>query len=302
MNKTVSRVMVTGGASGIGLEASLQLAQRGHHIIIADRNDEGGKAVVDRIVDAGGSGEFRQLDLGDLSFIREFAAGEVEGGQPLNILINNAGLLPPMQRQTTRDGFELEFGVAHLGHFALTGLLLPALRRAAAPRVVNVSSLSHTHGQIDFDDLQHERGYVASRAYTCTKLACLMFALELNRRAGVAGADLISVAAHPGVARTPIAAGWDAEDRRRLWDRFERAGYHIYMRLFGRSAERGAEPLVYAATDAAVGGGGYYGPSGFQQSFGPPGRVKPGKQALDIDVAAQLWEESERLTGVRYAW
>lgn len=295
------RVLVTGAASGIGLETALQLAAHGDHVIVADRNETGGRALVQRITAAGGNAEFRALDLGDLARIRAFAADELAHDQGLDVLINNAGLLPPMQRATTRDGFELVFGVAHLGHFALTGLLLPALLRSGAPaRVVSVSSLSHKNGRIDFDELQHERGYTASGAYMRAKLACLMFALELDRRARAGGHSLLSVAAHPGVARTPIADGWDREDRRRLWDRVERFGYHAYLKVFGQSAADGARPLVHAATATEVRGGAYYGPIGFHQASGAPGEVKSSRDARDERCAARLWEASVALTGVGF--
>ena len=294
------RVLVTGAASGIGLETSLQLAAHGDHIIVADRNVAGGEAAVRRIVEAGGSAEFRELDLADLSRIRAFAADEVARDRRLDVLINNAGLLPPMRRATTRDGFELEFGVAHLGHFALTGLLLPALARSERPRVVSVSSIAHAQGELDLGDLQYERGYSSSRSYSRTKLACLMFALELHRRATARGGTLISVAAHPGISRTPIAAGWEQEDRRRLRDRLERFGYRLSMLLFSQTAAEGARSIAFAATEPAVTGGGYYGPTGFGQMGGRPGAVQPSRRALDAGLAARLWETSERLTGVHY--
>jgi NAD(P)-dependent dehydrogenase (short-subunit alcohol dehydrogenase family) len=296
------RVLVTGAASGIGLETALQLAARGDHVVVADRNVAGGEAAVQRILAAGGRGEFRELDLADLARVRDFAGDELAGGGPLDVLINNAGLLPPMARATTRDGFELKFGVAHLGHFALTGLLLPTLERSEQPRVVSVSSIAHARGRIDLDDLQLERGYSSSRAYSAAKLACLMFAIELDRRAKKAGSKLISVAAHPGVSKTPIAAGWDQEDRRRLRDRLERIGYHASMRLFAQTAAEGAQSLVHAASEPGVIGGGYYGPTGFGQMGGSPGPVRPSPRALDAALAARLWEASEQLTGVRYAW
>ncbi len=295
------RVLVTGAASGIGLETALALARSGDHVVVADRDVEGGEAAVRRIVESGGRAELRELDLADLSRIRAFAADERASGEALDVLVNNAGLLPPMERATTRDGFELEFGVAHLGHFALTGLLMPALARSPLPRVVSVASIAHAGGQIDLDDLQLERGYTSSRAYGNTKLACLMFALELHRRATAAGLGLVSVAAHPGISRTPIAAGWEREGRRRLRDRLELWAYRLSMLLFGQTAEEGARSLVFAASDPSVVGGGYYGPTGFGQMGGPPGRVEPSDRALDEGVAARLWEASERLTGVRYA-
>jgi NAD(P)-dependent dehydrogenase (short-subunit alcohol dehydrogenase family) len=296
------RTLVTGAASGVGLETSLQLAAHGDHVILADRDVRGGEAALRRVIEAGGRGEFRELDLADLARVRDFATEELARDRPLDVLINNAGLLPPMARATTRDGFELEFGVAHLGHFALTGLLLPALERSEAPRVVSVSSVAHARGWIDLDDLQHERSYSSSRSYGAAKLACLMFALELHRRAAMAGSKLTSVAAHPGIARTPIAAGWERENRRRVRDRLELFGYHASMWLFGQTAREGARSLVYAATEANVIGGGYYGPAGFAQTSGRPGPVRPSRRALDAFAAARLWEASERLTGVRYEW
>jgi len=299
---TARRVLVTGAASGIGLESSLQLAARGAYVILADRNVTGGEAALRRVLDAGGRGEFRELDLADLARIRDFARDELARERPLDVLVNNAGLLPPMVRATTRDGFELEFGVAHLGHFALTGLLLSALGRSETPRVVSVSSIAHARGRIDFDDLQWQRSYGSSRVYSGTKLACLMFAFELHRRANTIGSRLISVATHPGICRTPIAAGWERESRRRWWDRLELFGYRASMRLFGRSAAEGARSLVYAATEPDVIGGGYYGPAGFAQTSGLPGPVRPSRRASDPVLAARLWEASERLTGVRYEW
>ena len=282
------------------MEAALQLARRGDHVIVADRNTMGGTATVERITRTGGSAEFRELDLGDLSRIRTLAADELAREQPLDVLINNAGLLPPMLRAVTRDGFELEFGVAHLGHFALTGLLLPALLRSTHPRVVSVSSISHSGGRLDFEDLQFERHYTASLAYGSTKLACLMFAMELQRRAAAAGSPLISVAAHPGISMTPIASGWKQENRRKLSDRFELFAYNALTHLFGQTAQQGALPLVYAASDARVVGGGYYGPTGFKQMNGPPGPVHAAAHALDASVGSRLWIESERLTDVHY--
>lgn len=294
------RVLVTGAASGIGLETSLQLAGRGDHVIVADRNVAGGEMAARRIEEAGGSAEFRELDLADLARIRAFAADELTRGLALDVLVNNAGLLPPLQRATTRDGFELELGVAHLGHFALTGLLLGALARSERPRVVSVASIAHARGRIDLDDLQLERNYRSSTAYANAKLACLIFALELHRRATAAGSRLVSVAAHPGISRTPIAAGWEREDRRRLWDRLERIGYRLSMRLFSQTAAEGARSLAFAASDPSVTGGGYYGPTGFQQMGGAPGPVQPSRNASNADLAARLWEASQRLTGVSY--
>lgn len=294
------RAIVTGGASGLGLASSQALARDGYHVIIADRNVAGGEAAVALIRQAGGQAEFRPLDLGRLAAIRAFANDELACAQPLDLLLNNAGLLPPLKRATTADGFELGFGVSYLGHFALTGLLLPALLRSLSPRVVAVSSNSHPSGRIDFDNLQLEKGYVSSQAYTNSKLACLMFAFELQRRADAEKLALTSVATHPGISRTTIAAGWKNEDRRKLWDRMEVIGYEAFMRFFNRDAAEGARSLVYAATHTPIEPGGYYGPTGFMQGRGEPGRVKPARRALDREVAARLWRVSEELTGVNW--
>ncbi len=269
-------------------------------MIVIDRDVAGGEATVADVERAGGTAEFREIDLADLSRIRAFADDELARGEALDVLVNNAGLLPPVERAKTRDGFELVFGVAYLGHFALTGLLLPALARSAAPRVVSVASIAHGAGRIDLDDLQLERGYLSFRAYGNAKLACLMYALELDRRARAAGLPLASVAAHPGVSKTPIAAGWERESRRRLLDRFELWGYRISMRFFSQTAEEGAGSLVFAARDPSVEGGGYYGPTGFGQMRGAPGPVAARANARDAQVAADLWKVSEQITGVRY--
>ena len=292
------RVLITGAASGLGMQAARQLAGKGYHVIVADRNVAEGEAAVRGIRESGGSADFRALDLASLASIRRFAVDELQSEKQLDAMINNAGLLPPMVRTTTVDGFELAFGVAHLGHFALTALLLPALLRSASPRVVSVTSNSHSSGRIDLANLQLERGYSASRAYTNSKLACLLFAFELQRRASQANCALISVAVHPGFSTTTIAAGWNAENRRKLMDRFEVWGYRVCMWALGQDAADGARSLVEAASGSNITPGGYYGPTSLFQTKGPPGPVKPGARALDLKMAARLWEESETLTGV----
>jgi NAD(P)-dependent dehydrogenase (short-subunit alcohol dehydrogenase family) len=294
------RILITGAASGIGLETARGLSRQGHRVIIADRNVDGGEAIAREINAAGGSAEFRKLDLGDLARVRVFSQEEIARKKALDVLINNAGLLPPVARATTADGFELGFGVAYLGHFALTGLLLPALRLSSEPRVVSVSSLSHANGRIDFDDLQLERGYHWSKAYEASKLACLVFARELNRRVQHAGGKLLSVAAHPGISRTPIGQHQETSARRTLRDRSDALAFTLAMRFLGQPAAKGAEPLVYAATSPNVVGGRYYGPTGFLQARGRTGEVQPGKPALDASTAVRLWSSSERLSGVVY--
>ncbi|HET8883646.1 MAG TPA: SDR family NAD(P)-dependent oxidoreductase, partial [Solimonas sp.] len=235
MHGPMRRALITGGASGLGYETARALAMQGCDVLIADRNVLAADTAVQRIRADGARGDvrFAPLDLGDLAAIRAFAAAEVARGAALDVLVNNAGLLPPLRRATTRDGFELKFGVGHLGHFALTDGLLPALLRSDAPRVVSVSSIVQASGRIDFDDLHAERRYLSSRAYSQTKLACLIFALELQRRADAAGVPLISVAAHPGISRTGIGDVRRGERRRSLLDWLEGIAFQIAMRGFG---------------------------------------------------------------------
>jgi NAD(P)-dependent dehydrogenase (short-subunit alcohol dehydrogenase family) len=293
------RALITGGAAGLGFETARALAAQGFDLVIADRNVAGGEAAAQRLLADGASERiaFRALDLGDLAAIRAFV-DNFDG--PLDVLVNNAGLLPPLRRATTKDGFELKFGVSHLGHFALTAGLLPRLLQSPAPRVVSVSSIVQATGRIDFDDLQAERDYLSSRSYAQTKLACLMFALELQRRSEAAGTKLISVAAHPGISRTGIGDVRRGEQRRGLTDWLEGIAFQIAMRGFGQTPEQGALPIVHAAIAADVRGGEFYGPDGFMQFRGKPKRVQPSAAAQDRAAAARLWEISEQLTGVRF--
>ena len=292
------RALVTGAASGLGLELSRALAARGWHVILADRNADGGAAAAAALRAAGpkDSAEFRALDLASLADVRRFAAEH--GDTPLDLLVNNAGILPPLARATTADGFELAFGIALLGHYALTALLLPALKRRKASRVVTTTSLVQAWGRIDFEDLQAQGHYEPQRAYNQSKLAMLMFALELDARARAAGLPLQSLAAHPGIARTAIGAARAAEAPRRLRDRAELWALKAAMKFAGQSAAEGALPLLHAATAAAARGGEFYGPGGFAQWKGAPKRVAPSEAARDAQARARLWDAAERLTGI----
>jgi NAD(P)-dependent dehydrogenase (short-subunit alcohol dehydrogenase family) len=234
----------------------------------------------------------RRLDLADLSSVRSFAEG---WDGPLDLLVNNAGVMA-LPHGLTADGFEMQFGTNHLGPFALTGLLIPALLLTARPRVVTVSSGVHRIGRIDIDDLQHERGYGRWRAYGQSKLANLLFAFELQRRADAAGAPLRSLAAHPGYAATNLQTAGPRMEGRRLRECVMRVG----NALLGQSAPAGALPQLYAATAPDVRGGEYFGPRGPLESRGAPTRVKASARADDEVLAARLWEISEDLTGVTY--
>jgi NAD(P)-dependent dehydrogenase (short-subunit alcohol dehydrogenase family) len=293
------RALVTGAASGLGFETAAGLAARGAQVILADRNVEGGKAAVARIriQSPGASVEFRALDLADLAQIRRFGEALNAEGAALDIVVNNAGIQPPLARRTTQDGFELKFGINVLGHYALNGQLIPALLRAKAPRVVWVSSLVHRHATIDFDDLNAERSYEPQRAYNQAKLACLMLAMELHQRAG---GRIAGVAAHPGVARTALGDARSAEKNKRLRDYFEAAAFWMAMHWFSQEPDRGALPILYAAAADGVRSGEFFGPDGFGEMAGAPQAVKLSKPATDAAQRQRLWTECERLTGVTY--
>ena len=298
------QALITGAAAGLGYCTALGLARLGARVLIVDRNVAGGEAAVRNIRAAvpGATVEFQPLDLGSLAAIRTVAAKLNADPRPLDLLVNNAGLLPPQRRATTADGFELGFGVSVVGHYALTGLLLPRLLRSAAPRVVGVSSIVHGNGKLDFDDLRVERDYEPNRAYATAKLASLLFALELQRRATAAGTKLISVAAHPGIARTSIGAVWNQVPVQNLRDRLGRAALAFSMRWLGQSPEEGALPIIYAASQPGLEGGTFYGPDGWMQFRGKARRVEPKTIAKDEERARWLWEQLERGTEVRFQW
>jgi NAD(P)-dependent dehydrogenase (short-subunit alcohol dehydrogenase family) len=229
------------------------------------------------------------LDLASLDSVRRFA--QEFSGQRVDLLVNNAGVMMT-PRRTTSDGFELQLGTNHLGHFALTGLLLEALERSDSARVVTLSSNEHKGGRIDFDDLQQEHGYSPRGSYQRSKLANAVFAVELNRRLRDAGSPTISVFAHPGYSATNLQSSGPTG--------LAKAVMALSNRLIAQSAERGALPTLYAATAAGVEGGDYYGPDGRAELRGFPKKVKAIPPAYDPEIGSRLWEVSEELTGVRY--
>ncbi|WP_250038039.1 oxidoreductase [Paractinoplanes maris] len=281
--QTGRTVVVTGANSGIGRSAARALAARGARVVLAVRDVAKGRAAAAAMT---GETEVRRLDLADLASIREFADALDE---PVDLLINNAGLMvPPLGR--TADGFELQFGTNHLGHFALTNLLLPRIRQ----RVVTVSSSGHRAGRIDFDDLNWERRrYRPMAAYGQSKLANLLFTAELQRRLTEAGSPVLANAAHPGLASTNLlhhqgVPTWLATLQRPL------------VNLLAQSEDDGALPTLYAAV-ADLPGNSYAGPSGFLEGRGAPHLVGRSRRARDLDTARRLWTVSEQLTGVRFA-
>jgi NAD(P)-dependent dehydrogenase (short-subunit alcohol dehydrogenase family) len=289
--------VVTGANSGLGFESALALARAGAEVVLACRDQTKGADAADRITGSVPSAtlSLEPLDLSDLSSVRAFAAAIGERHAGLDILLNNAGVMA-IPRRETADGFEMQFGTNHLGHFALTGLLLDSLLARPGARVVNVSSTVAQVGRIRFDDLQGVRKYGKWSAYSQSKLANQLFTLELDRRATASGVDLISVAAHPGYAATNLQAVGPQMSGSSLMERMTDIG----NKLFGQSAAGGALPSLYGATAPGVSGGQYFGPDGFMAQRGAPKAVSFVKAAKDPVAARRLWEVSEELTGVRF--
>lgn len=295
-DQTGKLAIVTGATGGLGLETALALAGKGAEVVLAARSPTKG-AEAERLIRArhpAANIRFDLLDLDDLASVAAFAGRHLSTGRPIDILVNNAGVMALPKRQTTADGFERQFGVNYLSHFALTGRLLPLLSAAGA-RVVQLSSIAHRGGRIRLDDLNYNAGYRPFAVYQQSKLAMLMFALELQRRSDARNWNLTSVAAHPGVARTDLVANGQG-------DGGGLSGWAsgVLVRLLAHSPADGALPSLMAATQVDVAPGGYYGPQGWQEITGPPGRARIERHALDIDVARRLWVESEQLTDVRY--
>jgi NAD(P)-dependent dehydrogenase (short-subunit alcohol dehydrogenase family) len=285
------RAIITGANSGLGLQTSLSLARHGASVVLACRSAERGEKALATIREAVPDADVSlgSLDLADLASIRAFAA---EHGAPLDLLVNNAGVMA-LPRRTTADGFEMQYGTNHLGHFALTGLLLPALLERSGARVVTVTSMMHWLGRIDLADLNHERHYRRWPAYCQSKLANLVFTKELHRRAG---GRLLSVASHPGYAATNLQQAGP----RMTGNKAGEALFGALNRVIAQPATAGAWPSLYAATAPAVEGGQCYGPGGPGQSLGAPRRVGTARRAADPALGRRLWEISEEKTGVSY--
>lgn len=289
-------VVVTGANSGLGYEATKALAARNARVVMACRNlerVERARRLIERAVDDA-SLSVAELDLGDLESIRRFAERFREDHPSLDVLCNNAGVMA-IPRRETADGFETQFGVNHLGHFALTGLLLPSLVEAdGETRVVTQSSGLHRRGEIDFADLHGERSYGKWDAYARSKLANLLFAYELDRRLSTEGVGVESVACHPGWAATDLQTTGPAMAGAKLRERIT----GVASRLFAQSAAMGALPMLYAATAENVDGGDYIGPGGPFEMRGYPVHVASSERSYDHATARRLWTVSEELTGV----
>ncbi|GHA37180.1 dehydrogenase [Devosia pacifica] len=291
---TGKTAVVTGATGGLGYETARMLAQHGARVVLAGRNSEKGKKAVNAIrgVAANADIVFEMVDLGSLDSVAAFSDRLISAGEPLDILINNAGVMTPPTRKTTSDGFELQFGTNYLSHFALTTHLLPLLRAAPGARVVSLSSVAARQGKIDLSNLQSEP-YKAMVAYSQSKLACLMFAFELQRRSQANNWGLTSLAAHPGVARTDLIVNG-------MGDKGPAAFARRNLAFLFAPVPKAALPTIFAATAPDAVPGGYYGPTGLFEVRGPAGVATTPVAALDVAMARRLWQESEKLTGVPF--
>lgn len=289
--------LVTGANSGIGFQTALELARAGAHVVLGCRSSAKGQQALDTLLREApaAKAEVAILDMASLASVRSLAQQWNHEARSLDLLINNAGVMALPSRDQTPDGFERQFATNHLGHFALTGLLVPALLRSSAPRVVTVASLAHRNGKMEWDNLQSERRYQPWNAYNNSKLANILFARELQRRVDEDGGRLLSTAVHPGVSRTSIIANGPG------------VGNGLKMKLIAllspvlmQPDSMGALPTLYGAASPELQRNQYIGPDGFMEMKGFPTVVQPRPQALDEAAGKRLWEISETLTGVIY--
>jgi NAD(P)-dependent dehydrogenase (short-subunit alcohol dehydrogenase family) len=285
--------IVTGASGGLGLETARQLAAHGARVLLAARSEGKGRDAVAKLKAAnpGATVEFRALDLADLGSVRAFAGAVLGDGVPVDVLVNNAGVMYP-PRRLTPQGFESQFATNHLGHFALTGLLFDRLRLGQDARVVTVTSSEHKGGSVHFDDLSGERSYSPRAFYQQSKFANVLFALELDRRVRAAGVPVRSVLAHPGYSSTNLQSSGPTGLVKQLMK--------LSNRLFAQSAEMGALNELYAAVDPAAESGKLYGPDGFGEMRGYPTELQPVASARNEETARRLWEISVRLTGITW--
>lgn len=288
------RMAVVTGTGGLGFEDALALARAGADVIVAGRSAEKGAAALARIRDQvpGANIGFEQIDLADLRSVETFAARLRSRHDSLDLLINNAGVMVPPTRQETADGFEMQFGTNYLGHFALTAHLLPLLRKGQAPRVISLSSVAARQGRIDLDDLQ-STNYAPMKAYSQSKLACLMFAFELQRRSDAGGWGIASIAAHPGISRTDLLH--NGPGRNSLIGLVRSAFGFLFQ-----PAAQGALPTLYAATAPDARPGAYYGPDRLGETRGHPALSKVPAPANDRAVSERLWQVSEQLAAISF--
>lgn len=285
-------IIVTGASNGIGLEAARVLSNQGAHVILAVRNLSKGEEAVASVKDQNKDAkvEAMQLDLSDLGSVRSFVKQFISRFNRLDLLINNAGVMvPPYEK--TKDGFELQFGTNHLGHFALTGLLLPLLKKTPSSRVVTLSSIAHRGATINFDNLDGSKGYKAMNFYRQSKLANLLFSKELDDRLKQHGIPVVSVACHPGITSTNLF---------KFGKKDSPSFFKKILALFFQSVEMGVLPTIYAATEESLKGGEYIGPEGRGNRTGYPTIENPAQGTYNKQTMKKLWDVSEKLTGVVY--
>lgn len=290
------RKAVITGTGGLGFEVALVLARAGAEVILAGRNAQKGAEAVGQVRLAAPNADirFEQLDLASLASVADFATRLQRQTDGLDLLINNAAIMDPPVRQVTEDGFEMQMGTNYLGHFALTAHLLPLLRKGKETRIVNVSSIAARSGKINFEDLQSEQSYSPREVYSQSKLASLMFALELHERSWTEGWGISSIAAHPGISRTQLLH--NAPGRGSLASNLRSMLWFLFQ-----PAEQGALPTLFAATAPEATSGAYYGPDKLSETRGYPAPAKIPPQALDAAACKRLWETSEKLTGLSFS-
>lgn len=297
-----SHVVITGGASGLGFGCAVSFRRLGYDLTLADIDEAALRVALGKLSQTPGDGGLSAiaLDLADPGSIDAAAQSLHERGRPVDVLVNNAGIYPPSARRLNAEGHELSFAIAHLGHFRLTHALWPLLEAATAARVVSVSSLVQRQARINLDDLAWTSGYMPIRAYQQTKLACLLFARELQRRLDAAGHRISSYAAHPGVCRTHIGRNRPRSEQDSAFQRLATGMMAGGLRYVGQSPEAGARSVVAAAATNEFPPGTLVGPRWLNESFGRPVRIEPGPAARDPALAAALWARTEELTGVRW--
>jgi len=287
--------VITGSTEGIGFEDALALSSASWNVIVMGRNAQKGADAIAKIqqINPKAKVSFEKIDLADLSSIKSFASRMLAKGRAIDLLINNAGVMTPPHRLETADGLELQFGTNHIGHFALTAQLLPLLQKATNARVVTVSSIASRSGAIHFDDLQSKASYVPGKAYSQSKLANLMFALELQRQSEKHGWGIASIASHPGISRTNLlitgAGKWSATGIMRR-----------FLPFLFQPQSQGALPTLFASTSPEAKGGLYYGPNKMSETRGFPAIAKVPEQANDLAVAQKLWEVTQKLAKVQF--
>jgi NAD(P)-dependent dehydrogenase (short-subunit alcohol dehydrogenase family) len=295
-------VLITGGASGLGLGCAKRFARLGAKLTIVDVNEKAGQAALVELQPLGATSlSFEQVDLSDADSIAAMAQRLLARGEPIDVLVNNAGIYPPSLKTLNKEGQELTFSITHLGHFRLTHALWPLLKAADAARVISISSLVQRQASMDPDDLVFSKSYMPIKAYQQAKLSNLLFAIELQRKLDAAGSRISSYAAHPGVCRTQLGRNRKLSERDNWWHRFSSKALAWGLGHIGQTPENGAESVEVAATSNEIPRGSFIGPKLLLESVGTPGVATPGPAASDPELAAALWKRTEAITGITWS-